>query len=543
MAPLRILLAAPPGTGKTTLCERVHGKLAALARSSLEGIRIEGFLCHRRNEESGSQTGFDMEMLDCLQRAPPEGTGGSPACHTIGHDGLEVFEALALPVLERAAAGKAEPRLVVFDEAGGLEAKSCRFQAAVRQLLASPDDTLHLLGVVSQDSGIVSESSSTPRVEVMPVSEVNRDRCCEPLFWRYATALGFSLESEGEAPRQARTDVQDLSFAEADPSGFTPIFPENPSENFASLNAGDYLLYVGGAAINKAFALEMRSAGQNPKDRFELLHEALLAVAARSPGSLSWLRPGDLFSKSDAASPARQSKCHYCGQQAECWEAPWRSWKGKLHCSSCWDYYARWFFEDVSAFCGVVPAGGGGGPPGDLMAALRPVGLVSVAAFPACKRPRSKRNVAMVYAVGPNCGSVRKKTRREVDKLSAPAFLSVVASVGHAVATAVTGFNRERPSEEVPRIDVLRVCLLSGGVYKHPDATKQEVAGAMLRGLLGGHDGGAHSPRFDFAFDEDAFQKAWGGMQQDRAMLRQVWVKQSSLRDIEGPPVALGLPA
>merc|ERR1719414_2826272 len=120
------------------------------------------------------------------------------------------------------------------------------------------------------------------------------------------------------------------------------------------------------------------------------------------------------------------------------------------------------------------------------MEALRPVGLASVAIFPAGRRPcGSDRNVGMVYAVGPNCGKVRKKGRRAQDNLTKSEFLSVLQGAAAAISAAVTAHNAEAGTEGMPQIEVLRMCLLSGGVYKHPEASKVEVAAGLVKGLLG----------------------------------------------------------
>eukprot|EP00927_Polykrikos_kofoidii_P015830 TRINITY_DN17091_c0_g1_i1.p1 TRINITY_DN17091_c0_g1~~TRINITY_DN17091_c0_g1_i1.p1 ORF type:complete len:156 (+),score=23.99 TRINITY_DN17091_c0_g1_i1:215-682(+) len=147
------------------------------------------------------------------------------------------------------------------------------------------------------------------------------------------------------------------------------------------------------------------------------------------------------------------------------------------------------------------------------MAALLPVGLVSITVFREGRRPcGSNRNVAMVYAVGPNCGVRRKRGRRDVDDLSLEDFESVLKAIGGAIASAVLQYNAAASGVQStePRIDVLRVSLLSGGVYKHPGATKLQVATALIRGLTASDHGvEGRLPRLDFAFDDDVFRIAW----------------------------------
>ena len=54
------------------------------------------------------------------------------------------------------------------------------------------------------------------------------------------------------------------------------------------------------------------------------------------------------------------------------------------------------------------------------------------------------------------------------------------------------------------------MCLVSGGVYKHPGASKVEVAKALLTGLLSPDS--PEAPCLELAYDEDAFAEAFRGM-------------------------------
>lgn len=60
-------------------------------------------------------------------------------------------------------------------------------------------------------------------------------------------------------------------------------------------------------------------------------------------------------------------------------------------------------------------------------------------------------------------------------------------------------------------IQMMRVCLVSGGVYKHPLASKVDVATALIRGLLLDLPPPLRgdAANLDFVFDDDAFQQAW----------------------------------
>eukprot|EP00747_Dinoflagellata_sp_TGD_P018972 gnl/TRDRNA2_/TRDRNA2_126857_c0_seq2.p1 gnl/TRDRNA2_/TRDRNA2_126857_c0~~gnl/TRDRNA2_/TRDRNA2_126857_c0_seq2.p1 ORF type:complete len:107 (+),score=13.16 gnl/TRDRNA2_/TRDRNA2_126857_c0_seq2:33-353(+) len=84
---------------------------------------------------------------------------------------------------------------------------------------------------------------------------------------------------------------------------------------------------------------------------------------------------------------------------------------------------------------------------------------------------------------------------------------------GAAVTAAVSAYNlrcRAHDSElTLPEIEMVRVCLLSGGKFKHPSTSKNEVAEALMKGLLSTHDGGTSSPQLDFAYDGDVFREVW----------------------------------
>lgn len=484
--PLRMLITAAPGTGKTTLCDKVAKRFARLPeRAFLQ----DGFLCYEQRGDSGKRVGFELVSLDGTARKPLASIDGPKTGHRVGQYEVQVeqFESLALPILQKMVEAKGK-RLLVFDEIGKMELFSDKFQDAIRALLNSEDEELHILGTVAiKGPGLIEESKKLRPVEVCEISKEDRDKVYEQVTERFAVALGEVLPAEEAAPVEAVAPPpgelpgpEDFTFAEAPAPGcFTPVYPKDPGANLASMNAGDYFLYVGGSAINRAFSDALWNAGQDPREKFEYLHKALLDKASEKPGELCWLRPEMLHPKS------------------------WRDWA----------------LTDVQALCGLVPAAVPGlGSTDAQLAEIRPVGLVALTVFPSRKRPcGSDQNVGMVYTVGPNCGPVRKKGRRDCDRLSVEQFQRVLESLGHAVGATVAGYNRQRleagGSPAPPRIDVTRVCLVSGGVYKHPDASKEQVAAALLRGLAAAHQaGGEHSPRCDFAWDDDVFKTAWEKM-------------------------------
>ena len=316
---------------------------------------------------------------------------------------------------------------------------------------------------------------------------------------------------------KVRFDVPDREFSS--------VYLKSPEGNFASLNAGDYELYVGGLAINKAFGEALEACGQacgkKPKNRFKLLHEALLARAAARPGSLHRLRPGDLFRRPQDTGAVSQGECTRCQRNAECWKSQWTNWTD-MHCEDCWKYYEQEAFSGIDSFSGLLPTGGPNYS-GPCLDYLRPVGLVSITVFSAGKRPNDNDdNVGMVYTVGPNCGNINTKGKRDVDDMTKEQFLTVIETIAASIFTAVTIHNAEASAESLPSMDILRVCLYCGGVYKHDDATKLDVAKAIISGFLGSPgselrwfcsspdpDTAFASCMLDFAFDKDVFREAW----------------------------------
>jgi len=264
-------------------------------------------------------------------------------------------------------------------------------------------------------------------------------------------ANGDTLDADGQNRLPCHVNK---SFDEPEGS-FSAVYLPNPSANFASVNAGDYGLYVGGGAINRAFKNAMVDCGHTPQleSVFETVHQNLIALAAKCSGRLQWIPNNEL--------PA-----------------------------------------NFLCICGLVP------DPQFIDPKLYPVGLVSISVFAEEQRPlENSKNIAMIYVVGPNCGQIRRKGRRQVDEMSAANFLSVIHGVAHGVASAISQYNIAASEQRLPSIEILRVCLLSGGIYKHPDASKLEVAAALIKGLLS--NSGLELPHLDFAWDEDVFRRAW----------------------------------
>ncbi|CAD7964449.1 unnamed protein product [Amoebophrya sp. A25] len=137
--------------------------------------------------------------------------------------------------------------------------------------------------------------------------------------------------------------------------------------------------------------------------------------------------------------------------------------------------------------------------------------------FPVGKRPMgSNQNAAMLYLIGP----------RGSDCASAADFVSKLRLCGKNAVVSVNQYNLKQQNnytEELPRIDRVRVCLVSGGIYKHPDVSKHEIAEAIMQGLfLNPSAQYEHSPQWEFAYDEDVFREAFATMWTEKSLLKHV---------------------
>ena len=160
MPATRILVAGPPGVGKTTLVRRVL--------ELLPGVRAAGFYTREVRAWSG-RTGFRVIALD--GRAGWLASVGGAGDAKVGRYGVHVaeFEAIALPALQL----RPNVDFLVVDEIGKMECLSPAFVAAARRVLAAD---VALLGTVAKaGGGFIAEAKRTPGVELMELTMANRD--------------------------------------------------------------------------------------------------------------------------------------------------------------------------------------------------------------------------------------------------------------------------------------------------------------------------------------------------------------------------------
>lgn len=126
-------------------------------------------------------------------------------------------------------------------------------------------------------------------------------------------------------------------------------------------------------------------------------------------------------------------------------------------------------------------------------------GAVFIDVFRPVSRPLHPNNKAMIYVVGPQG---RGRTRES--------FLEAVELTARNFMLAVNSYNSKACDS---RLELVRMCLISGGIFKHKSTTKDDVALAIVRGILK-HWRPTVSPRIDFAWDQNAFQNAVGKLEE-----------------------------
>lgn len=254
-----------------------------------------------------------------------------------------------------------------------------------------------------------------------------------------------------------------VSF-EAKPDEFSPLYLETPVRSTASVNAGDYRLYVGGLAMNGAFAKMLHHEqgldyDENVWQRWELLqytqlHLDLLAASRNA---------GNAF----VASPNLPAVEVLLGDL------------------------------NLSAACAVAGVPSNQDVPGHESAS----GAVFLDVFAVGKQLLAEKNVAMLYVVGPKGeGCTGPKQGPLLDRAC---FQAGVRSLAKRALDLVGTYNRDWAAGAL--IEEVRWCLASGGVYCHPDVKKVEVAAATIHGMRDSNI----DVSVTFTYDEDAFRQAF----------------------------------
>lgn len=236
--------------------------------------------------------------------------------------------------------------------------------------------------------------------------------------------------------------------------GFAAAYDPAPLKNFVFLVPGDEELFVGGGALNGAVGRMLREAGQ--------------PIAFRDA------RPGA------------------CGNAAPVFE--------KEHCVYR-KMHERLFARGASGVGGeglvVSTESERSGTPVSFAVArrgneLHTLGSAFLNIFKEGQRPcGSPKNVGLLYTPGPlgrnakaeGEGEVSEARERLVTKQPAEFLLEVSRAIENAMSVVVEYNMCHAGGDATPVIEVVRVPVISGGVFKHPDVDKYDVALAVIRGL------------------------------------------------------------
>ena len=259
--------------------------------------------------------------------------------------------------------------------------------------------------------------------------------------------------------------MQSCRFSfESMPDGYPAIYEVDATENTASTNAGDYRLYVGGGSINWAFGdLFTRHQGLWWEGKmclpYQMLHEAALQKSLQTDGRLCSMDRDEMMNDDGALLLP------------------------SLGLAACFCCAGEIYPGEEGRFAGAI-------------------GSIFVDIFEEEKRPLNAKKVAMLYAVGPK-GLGCSGPQPLLDKST---FLKALEALGRRSLETVAAYNAIATHQGLPLIEKLRWCLVSGGVYRHGDVSKIEVARATLRGMKAAE---ARGFEVIFAYDEDVFADAW----------------------------------
>lgn len=233
------------------------------------------------------------------------------------------------------------------------------------------------------------------------------------------------------------------------------IYYENIDNNFASLNSGDNNLCIGRGSINLEFKKELTQYGHNSY-HINVINQELYKIT-KNNYNLIWLKTPNGVINSNVN--------------------PVNNWHEKTN--------------NFKAICGLYKT--------NIYEIENnsETGFVSIFIFKEDKRPKHNKNIAMIYTVGPYC-NFNNYTSKDI-------FLKKLKLVGVNISVALKYYNDN--VEETDKIKIIRICLVSGGRYKHVDATKIEVAKTLIIGLsLPSYN---NEVIYDFAYDENSFKTAY----------------------------------
>ena len=273
---------------------------------------------------------------------------------------------------------------------------------------------------------------------------------------------------------------------------FTPVYEQSryiyqntedkPATFMVSLNAGDERLYVGGGAINKAFNIAIRTDNCDT-ELYELSTKMHLSC---------YMDCYNVEEEEDLI-PDTYSITKYLNKVNNKYLI---SKAGTLYHFDAFKKGGKFennpYFKDMylyiseSRICDFL---NDSLYPGDIF-----IDILK-------KQPYNNgANKAMIYCVGPKGG-----------RSTSDNFKNAVYIVGKNIANAIFYYNNKIDTE---KIDYVRICLISGGSFKHENVSHIEVAECIIKGI---HKANVNKQVknvvYNFAYDNDAFKLAFDNLQ------------------------------
>lgn len=260
---------------------------------------------------------------------------------------------------------------------------------------------------------------------------------------------------------------------------------KTPAKFMASLNAGDNLLYVGGAQINRAFNNAIAGKNEGDKGDDDVLralsiemHKTFYTVVNSTNEIL-----GKIYKYDDL-----QSK-H----------------SSNIYFVDMYLYKSEKLLDKFKFANNIYP--------GDVFIEILKDNSWINGGGDHINNMTNKANKAMIYCVGPQ-GDVFKNTKNTEDVEEE--FLKAILIVGKNIANAINEYNKYDGNDN-KKIDYVRICLISGNQYlptsmKSDKLTESQVkvAEALIKGIHSvNKEKGVKDIVYNFAYADNAFQIAF----------------------------------
>jgi hypothetical protein len=288
-------------------------------------------------------------------------------------------------------------------------------------------------------------------------------------------------------------------------SYFTPVYEklghiyknaeDKPATFMGSLNAGDEQLYIGGGAINKAFNIAIRA-----DDYDTVLYDLSVKM------HLSCYMDCYNIEEEEDLVPDIYSRTKYLNKINTAYFNNKK--EGTLHHFNAFNAGGKYadnpYFADMYMYVSesrLTDFVSNGLYPGDIF-----IDILKKAPY------NNEANKAMIYCVGPK-GLRGLNGIKGKHASTAEDFKEAVYIVGKNIANAIYLYNINNNTPDTEKIDYVRICLISGGSFKHEGVSHIEVAESLIKGI---HEVNVMKKItnvvYNFAYDNDAFKKAYDNL-------------------------------